>query len=251
MNIDWDAKQYQNNFHFVYNYGQDVLSLVDVPKNSFVIDFGCGNGKLTSQLKAKGYQVLGVDASSEMINLAKENYPDIEFVQANIIDYKSEKLADAIFSNAVLHWIDEDKQQNMLNNIASNLKSGGLFAFEFGGYNCGASVHNALAKLFAQHNLTYKLPFYFPTIGMYAPKLERAGFKVIYATLFDRFTPVKGENGIVDWIKMFDKVPFIGVEKTLTEKIIFTAQEQLSEKLYVNNQWHVDYVRIRMKNIKL
>lgn len=251
MNITWDAKEYQQNFHFVYNYGQDVLSLVDVPKNSFVIDFGCGNGELTSKLKAQGYQVLGVDASSDMIALAKQNHPDIEFKQANIIDFQNDAPADAIFSNAVLHWIDEDKQQTMLCNIASNLKQGGLFAFEFGGYGCGASVHDTLAKLFAKHGLVYKHPFYFPTIGMYAPKLEQAGFKVVYATLFDRFTPVKGENGIVDWIKMFDKAPFIGIDKHLAENIMFTAQEQLSEKLYKDKQWYVDYVRIRMKNIKL
>lgn len=251
MNINWDAKEYQANFNFVYNYGQDVLSLVDVPQNSYVIDFGCGNGELTHKLKTKGYAVLGIDASQEMVSLAKTNHPDIDFKQANIIDFKSDKLADAIFSNAVLHWIDEDKQQIMLNNIASNLKSGGLFAFEFGGYGCGASVHKELAKLFAEHNLTYTIPFYFPTIDMYAPKLEQAGFKVIYATLFDRPTAVKGENGIVDWIKMFDKTPFIDVEKSLAEKIMFTAQDHLAAKLYKDNQWYVDYVRIRMKNIKL
>lgn len=55
-------------------------------------------------------------------------------------------------------------------------------------------MHEVLAKLFTKYSLKYILPFYFPTIiGMYALLMENAGFKIEYATLFNRFMPVKGE----------------------------------------------------------
>ena len=251
MNIDWNAKEYKQNFHFVADYGKDVLSLIDVPKGSFVVDLGCGNGVLSAELKLKEYDVIGLDASEQMIELAKKLHPDIEFICDDIRSFKLAKKADGIFSNAVLHWIDEKDQQMMLSNIADNIKTGGVFAFEFGGWGCAESVHSTLERIFSAHNMQYKRMFYFPTIGIYAPLLEKAGFKVVYATLFDRFTPQVGESGLADWIKMFDKVPFEGIDEKMTDKIISEAEEKLRDKLYKNNRWYVDYVRLRMKCVKL
>lgn len=55
MNIQWNAEDYQQNFDFVFNYGEGVLSLFDLPQGASVLDLGCGNGHLTAQLKEKGY----------------------------------------------------------------------------------------------------------------------------------------------------------------------------------------------------
>ena len=232
MNIKWDAKEYKQNFHFVADYGKDVLNLMDVPNGSFVVDLGCGNGVLSAELKSKGYDVIGLDASKPMIELAKKLHPDIDFICDDIRTFKLAEKADGVFSNAVLHWIDEKDQQMMLNNIADNIKTGGVFAFEFGGWGCAESVHSTLEKIFTSYDMQYKRMFYFPTIGMYAPLLEKAGFKVVYATLFDRFTPQVGKNGLTDWIKMFDKVPFEGIDEEMTRKIISEAEDRLRDKLY-------------------
>ncbi len=250
MNITWNAKEYQKGFNFVYAYGEDVLNLLDLPKDSFIVDCGCGNGELTAKIKEKGYRVLGLDGSENMIALAKKNHPDIEFKYGDIVNFKLDKKADGIFSNAVLHWIDKNKQEIMLKNIAANLVDGGTFVFEFGGYGCAESVHATLEKIFAKYGLSYERMFYFPTIGMYAPMLEQAGFKVEYGTLFDRFTK-QSDSGLAGWIKMFDKKPFENVADDLTEKIIAEAQEQLKDKLYKDGSWYVDYVRLRMKCRKL
>lgn len=251
MNIQWNAEDYQQNFDFVFNYGEGVLSLLDLPQGASVLDLGCGNGHLTAQLKEKGYNVLGMDDSIDMLETARKNHPDIEFLQGNAVDFKLIKRVDGIFSNAVFHWIDKNKQQQMLKNIAANLVQGGKLVFEFGGCGCGKAVHTELAELFSRYGLKYVMPFYFPTIGMYAPLMENAGFKIEYAVLFDRFTPVKGENGIVDWIKMFDKKPFENVDLDIAEAIMYEAQKNLTDKLFKNNTWNVDYVRIRMKAVRL
>lgn len=252
MNIEWNAQEYQKSFNFVYNYGESVLSLLDdVPKNSLIADLGCGNGILTQKIKQKGYRVIGVDASGDMLKLARENNPDIEFYQADICDFHLSNKVDAIFSNAVLHWIDENKQQNMLYNIANNLVQGGKFVFEFGGYGCGESIHATLEQLFKEHEMIYPRVLYFPTIGIYAPMLEKAGFKVEFATLFDRFTALQGEHGLADWIRMFVKKPFENVDEVLADEIIAETENRLRDKLFVENTWYADYVRIRMKTTKL
>ena len=53
MNIKWNAKDYTENVSFVHQYGEDVLSMLDVPEGSLVVDMGCGNGALTGKLRAK------------------------------------------------------------------------------------------------------------------------------------------------------------------------------------------------------
>ena len=109
-----------------------------------------------------------------------------------------------------------------------------------------------MLKIFSDRNYTYKMPFYFPTISEYSTLLENAGFRVIYAVLFDRPTELKGENGLKDWINMFVKSPFSIIENTEEkEMIIDKAVDDLRGELYNDGKWYADYVRIRMKAIKL
>lgn len=251
MNIYWDAEKYKQDFMFVPEYGAAVLDLLDAAPGARVVDLGCGNGALTRQLADRGYQVLGVDASPEQLALARQAYPDLIFREGNALDFALEQPADAIFSNAVLHWIDADKQQAMLDHIASQIRPNGLFVCEFGGKGCAEHVHAELERRFAAHGLHYRLTFYFPTIGEYAPLLEKAGFRVEYATLFDRPTRQVGPDGLADWIRMFDTAPFADVEPALADTIIAETVDALRPVLYHDDAWYVDYVRIRFKLRKL
>lgn len=251
MNIFWDAEKYKKDFSFVPQYGEAVMDLLDAAPGSRVVDLGCGNGALTEQLAACGYDVTGVDASAEMLALAREGHPELKFLPGNALDFTLDEPVDAVFSNAVLHWIDADKQQAMLDHIASQIKPGGLLVCEFGGKGCAETVHAALEKRFAARGLHYRRTFYFPTIGEYAPLLEKAGFRVEFATLFDRPTKQNGPDGLADWIRMFDTAPFSGVDPALAAQIIDETVEDLRPVLLHDGVWYVDYVRIRFKVRKL
>lgn len=80
--------------------------------------------------------------------------------------------------------------------------------------------------------------------------LERHGLQVRAALLFDRPTPQQTEDGLADWIRMFDKAPFAGVSEELQETIIREAVETLRPVLYYDGRWYVDCVRIRIKAVK-
>lgn len=251
MNIHWDAEKYRQDFMFVPQYGAALLDLLDAGPGARVIDLGCGNGALTGELAARGYRVTGIDASPEMLALARQGHPELTFRPGNALDFVLEEPADAIFSNAVLHWIDAGRQQEMLDHIATQLRRSGLFVCEFGGRGCAEQVHAALERRFAAHGLHYRRTFYFPTIGEYAPMLERSGFRVEYATLFDRPTRQNGPDGLAAWIRMFDTAPFDGVDPALAAQIVAEAVEELRPALWHDGAWYVDYVRIRFKLRKL
>lgn len=248
MNINWDAKDYSENFDFVHKYGNDVLELITAQKGKHIVDLGCGNGALSKRLYDMGYDVEGIDASEQMLEIAKEQYPEIKFTLADATKFELENKADCIFSNAVFHWIDD--QQALIKNINRQLKINGELVFEFGGKGCAENVHSTLEKLFEKNNLNYLRAFYFPSISEYSAILEENGFEVRYAVLFDRPTLQKGKNGVIDWINMFDKKPFENVSKELGESIKAEAQALLEEKLHKNDGWYIDYVRIRMRAVK-
>ena len=56
-----------------------------VPENSTILELGCSTGNLIGNL-APSYGI-GIDISDEMIKIAKENYPSVEFNNIRDIGY--------------------------------------------------------------------------------------------------------------------------------------------------------------------
>lgn len=251
MNIKWDAKKYSEDFSFVFKNGEELIKMLDKEAVNSVLDLGCGSGALTKKLNDEGFSVIGMDDSKEQLQLAKQSYPDITFLKGNATDFSLENPVDAVFSNAVFHWIDFEKQADMLACINKALNKNGQLVFECGGYKNAVKIHSALKREFEKRKLKYNFPNYFPTADEYTRLLEKAGFRVVYAKLFDRPTPLKGENGMCEWINMFVKVPFNGVSDSDKAQIIEKAVDSLRETMYKNGIWTADYVRLRCKAIKI
>lgn len=251
MNINWDGEKYTEDFSFVHRYGESVTELITARPDSTVLDLGCGNGALSKVLRDKGYLVRGMDASRELLAIARKNHPELEWMEADATDFALEEPVDVVFSNAVFHWIDKEKQQDMMQCVYRALKKNGEFVFELGGNGNNRLIHETLGHVFSEYGYVYTMPFYFPTIGEYAALLERTGFRVTYAVLFDRPTKLKGEDGLKDWIGMFVKTPF-SIVKEEAEKAAMTdrAVERLRGALYQNGTWYADYVRLRMRAVK-
>ena len=85
-----------------------------VKRGDAVLDFGCGNGRLYEVLKDIGVKYLGVDNSKELINIAKNKYPDASFKKIDFQDFKVKEKFDAIYMLAVLHHIPGEHYRNVL-----------------------------------------------------------------------------------------------------------------------------------------
>ena len=117
---------------------------------------------------------------------------------------------------------------------------------EMGGCGDNQSIHGALRDAFAKRGYTYIRPQYFPTVGEYAPMLEQAGFKVVYAVLFDRPTELKGENGLA---KLDPHVHPLCVCDVVSESERDAIIDEVVayHRKYRDGKWISDYVKLRMK----
>ncbi|WP_458412960.1 class I SAM-dependent methyltransferase [Schinkia sp. CFF1] len=251
VNDQWNANLYDNKHSFVSNYGIDVVELLAPKRDEKILDLGCGTGDLAKKLYDAGVKVIGVDKSANMVEQAKNKYPKIPFHVCDALDLPYTLELDAVFSNAVLHWIKEPKQA--LENIYQSLRNGGRFVAELGGNGNVQMITNEVRNQFQRFGLAFseeKFPWYFPSIGDYSTLMEEVGFQVVYAYHFERPTVLEGENGLKDWLEMFGGLMFDGLADETKRAIIENAENNVRDAMFVNGNWIADYKRLRVVGFK-
>ncbi|MBD0269465.1 MAG: class I SAM-dependent methyltransferase, partial [Cyanobacteria bacterium Co-bin8] len=141
-NQAWNTDLYQSSHSFVWQYGESLLDLLSPKSGERILDLGCGTGQLTSAIAKRGANTLGTDADADMIAQAQKNFPELQFEVADARYFVMPDAVDAVFSNAVLHWIQE--QDWVAERIWQALKPGGRFVAEFGGKGCIQSILDAI-----------------------------------------------------------------------------------------------------------
>ena len=100
-------------------------------KPTSIMDYGCGTGSaapiFVEHLRAA--TVIGVDASSRLLNIASSRYTSSKIVFRSFRDYKPRQEMDLVFCNGVFHHIVPDERADALQYISRSLKSGGVLAF--------------------------------------------------------------------------------------------------------------------------
>jgi trans-aconitate methyltransferase len=249
---EWNAAGYDGKHSFVWKYGEEVIELLAPAPNERILDLGCGTGHLTNRIAASGAAVVGVDSSPAMIESARKNYPELDFVETNATSLSFDAEFDAVFSNATIHWIKD--QSGLTAAIWRALKPGGRFVAEFGGKGNLRAVREALERAMtgAGHQVNYDaLARYYPTVGEYATLLESGGFCVTYAAHFERPTRLEnGERGLRDWLATFADNVLEALTPNQLEQDNAAVESQLRPELFRDGSWFADYRRIRIVAIK-
>jgi trans-aconitate 2-methyltransferase len=244
----WDPALYDSKHSFVWKYGQELIELLSPRMGERILDLGCGTGHLTHRIGVSGARVTGFDISQNMIEQARKNYPELEFVKGDAAAFAFAEPFDAVFSNAALHWVK--RAEEAVACVARALKPGGRFVAEFGGKGNIHSIHSALRRALDELGLSGKSewnPWYYPSIGEYARLLERHGLAVRSAMLFDRPTPLEeGERGLRLWLEMFAGELLDTLSPETREKVIQCVERQLRNSQFHVGAWIADYRRIRV-----
>ncbi len=242
--LRWNAELYDQTHDFVWQMGAGVLELLQPQTGELILDLGCGTGHLSAQIAASGARVIGFDPSPEMLSQAQKSFPTLDFRRADARDFAFPERFDAVFSNAVLHWIHEPEL--VIARVFSHLKPGGRFVAEMGGKGNVRALETALREAAFALGLPAFGDFnYFPSLGEYASLLEAGGFEVGFATLFDRPTPLDGPRGARNWLRQFRGAYLDALAETEREAVLDEAEKRLRPLLFREGEWVADYRRLR------
>jgi trans-aconitate methyltransferase len=241
----WNPSDYQNRHAYVFEFGADLLGLLNAQPGERILDLGCGTGQLAGAIAQTGARVIGLDLAVEMLAQARVNFPAVEFIQGDASNFSLPEPVDAIFSNAALHWVPDD--DGVGRSVARALKPGGRFVAELGGHGNIQPIVEALHSVLGPD---VPLPWHYPTIGEYSTVLERHGLEIRQAWLFDRPTPVEGEDGMENWLAVYVRTPVAGIPPERVAQIFKAISDVLRPACYRDGVWTLPYRRLRLMAIK-
>jgi len=253
MTNQWDAGQYDAKHAFVYEKAKGLVDLLAPKKGERILDLGCGTGVLTAEIAGRGAEVLGIDRSEEMIAQAKSKFPALKVKVADATKLKFDGEFDAVFSNAVLHWIPE--AEKVASGIARALKPRGRFVAEFGGRGNIQTLMRAFHEAFTTLGMREPegvSPWFYPGIAEYSALLEKHGLEVQSAMLFDRPTVLEdGTRGLENWIRVFRQTFIEKMGEEAATNWIKEVERICRPKLFQRGDWVLDYRRLRLVSVKL
>ena len=242
----WDPDCYAADARFVFDLVEPLFQLLDLRAGERILDLGCGDGVLSRRIAECGAKVLGIDASTAMVERARETGVEATVLNGQSLNYFRE--FDAVFSNAALHWMTDTDA--VLQGVAAALRPSGRFVAEFGGSGNVCLVVEALTQVLEDYGLSAasRNPWYFPAVEEYRQRLVAHGFEIQTIGLYPRPTLIP--INILQWLNIFAESFFSGVATAMRETMLAEVEALLRPQLATfGRDWAIDYVRLRVKAI--
>lgn len=243
---NWSAEIYAANARFVSELGSGVFEWLSPKAGERILDVGCGDGALTQKIADAGAIVTGVDLSPSLLAAAEAR--GLSVIKADATALPFEDAFDAVFSNAVLHWVLD--AETAARSIRKSLRKRGRFVAEFGGHGNVAAIVTGLRAAARQFGGDEALaaPWFYPTAEEYKEILAQAGLRVQRIMLLPRPTPLP--TGLAGWLTTFREPFFSQFAEPDRQKVRDWVVSLLKPALCsTSGQWTADYVRLRVEAV--
>jgi len=242
---DWDAAAYDRISDVQQRWAHGVIDRLELEGGETVLDAGCGSGRVTAMLleRLPRGAVIGVDAAPSMIREAEEALggPRARFVVSDLAELKLEQEVDAVFSNAVFHWVPDHPR--LFARLHAALRPGGTLVAQCGGRGNVAAFLRASDPVldrepFREHFEGWSRPWNFPGPEETEAALAAAGFADVRCWLDER--PEAPE-----FPDEFLRVVCLGAHlEQLPEELHADLQAAIREQL--GDPMVIDYVRLNI-----
>lgn len=244
----WNPASYATHARFVSDLGAAVLDLLAPQPGERILDLGCGDGELTEKLARRGCDVVGIDSSPAQVKAAQSRGLDVRLISGESLAFEHE--FDAVFSNAVLHWLS--RADRVVAGVWHSLNPGGRFVAEFGGSGNVTRIVQALNNALSRRGIDGDAwnPWFFPSVTEYLGILEAQGFNVASMCLTPRPTPLPGD--ILEWLGIFAQSFLAAVPESDRDTLLREVRDELRPAIFCRDRgvWVVDYVRLRFHATK-
>jgi trans-aconitate 2-methyltransferase len=207
---EWNATEYHRISGPQVSWGARVLARVNLRGDEWLMDAGCGTGRLTAQLlqSLPRGRVVGVDLSQNMLAAAQDHLsPDFGgkflLVAADLQDLPFARAFDGIFSTAAFHWVlDHDR---LFRTLFRALRPGGWLQAQCGGGPNLARLRHRVGELAAtakyeRYFAGFREPWTFDDAETAAAIMRRAGFIEIDTSLESVLTTLEGSLQYSDFL---------------------------------------------------
>jgi trans-aconitate 2-methyltransferase len=189
---EWNAGDYHRLSGPQVSWGKRVLAGLHLRGDEFLMDAGCGTGRLTGDLldSLPLGQVVGVDLSQNMLVAARQHlasyHSRVQFVAADLQDLPFRSAFDGIFSTAAFHWVPDHRR--LFASLYCALRPGGWLRAQCGGAtNLARLLHrmDALAATpkFAHFFSDFRNPWVYNDAETAARLMREAGFVTVETSL--------------------------------------------------------------------
>jgi len=186
---DWDPLIYEKLYIPQQEDGKILIDKININKTDSILDIGSGTGNLTFELakRAINGRVLGIDLSKNMIEYSKNSaeystLKNIDFIQCNLLEIDFESTFNVIFSNYVLHWIED--LEKALRLIYQALAANGTVGLQISSKGCfsldAQSASRVVDKLSLNNEFeNYLWPCHYPEKSDVEQIMNKIGYREI------------------------------------------------------------------------
>jgi 2-polyprenyl-3-methyl-5-hydroxy-6-metoxy-1,4-benzoquinol methylase len=165
-----------------------------VPSNGYILDYGCGPGRISAMLARRGFRVLGLDPSPGMIAMARQQPLDalqVEFQLSSTCPVEAQQEAyDGVVCSSVIEYAPDPEE--FLRRFFTALRPNGVLIISFANspsfsrawYKFRYSDHYRAAR---KHTWSWR---------QFSRLLKRSGFRpiqdpVFFRSIFDGLAPLR------------------------------------------------------------
>lgn len=252
---EWNAADYHRLSAPQFQWGQRVLSQLTLRGDEFLLDAGCGIGKLTRILleNLSNGRVVGLDLSHNMVTHAhvslRADFGDrIQFVAADMVSLPFGSRFDGIFSTASFHWVKDHDE--LFRSLFEVLRREGWLHAQCGGEPNLQQLPQRVKELSATPEFSawlgqFSEPWYFADPESTATRLRNAGFIEIETALEQAAFAVPNSEEFQDYLRTF--VLHRHLERLPTESLRIGFVRKLAEASATDDPpWTLDYWRLNL-----
>ena len=169
-----------------------------LPKSATILDAGCGPGRDCEYFVKQGFQVVGVDLSDKLLDIAKQRVPQASFYKQDLrsLDFSSSSF-NGIWACASLLHLKREETPAVLSSFYTLLKpKGTLFVLVKEGTG-EADIKETLSSNISRH-------FTYFTVNELKTLLTDAGFMVQEIYPWNEEVRRPGRRDLV-WISSFSR----------------------------------------------
>lgn len=211
----WNADQYLKFADERIRPCKDLASRAGITSPKRIVDLGCGPGNSAAVLAERwpGADIMGVDSSSVMIDVARREQPGRRWISADIREWAATEQAqfDLVFSNAALQWVPD--HASIYPQLMKRVAPGGAMAVQIPA-DFNAIPHQLMRELApagvkAKEWYSHAASFYYDVLAPHAATLD------IWETEYQHVLP--DAAAIVEWYKGSGLRPFLEAMSSQSE----------------------------------